>query len=657
MLKVGKRGGVMASSINPAVAASISNLFDLESKASIPESAKDAIKELQTLFSSVHSGELRGVSVEELDERFLSVISGALGPSILGKISDKALSEFCASKGAFKKMPKGMLLSKEVVARMAAINPSVYAWLPLELVDRERFLKGVEFGLELPEHLKGDRECALAYLRHHHCAADVGISLLKMDSAYIHDMPQATIDDVRVAKYIASHMDLKEFNELSEEMQSNKEVLLAYLFKSENPLENKSAQTIKRYINNGRVLKEMVVHISDAVLIPPSEIPDHIRGVEAILDEWNPPNYLRPIAFAIVFSLQSNGKKIFDAYKAKFATKDLRKLHKDSQQKLASSLASVMVFFLSETRIEADGFKTVIDGYPDDGEKVVEYSDMLSFQIQMYRSGSGDSGILERVVSGSLTFESLKAANELLIMKDELGSLSPRFGFHPSIYLSAHAKNSDLAEVIRDFFTSIKTGTFWEERYDLDRDPHMKELSLRNPEVFGVWKANGGTSIDTPKGAVEVSNNGEDYFLCGDEVSGSCQASDGGCMNESLMGYVMNGRCQMLVVRAPSGKIQSRAVLKIAFNSEEKPILMLEPVYSASERVKSTDTDAIQAAAKELSWRMGIPIYASGRYPGATPCPPTKFFMLKSRAPLEYSDISRGGQDGSYSGELTTHLA
>jgi hypothetical protein len=132
------------------------------------------------------------------------------------------------------------------------------------------------------------------------------------------------------------------------------------------------------------------------------------------------------------------------------------------------------------------------------------------------------------------------------------------------------------------------------------------------------------------------TDHAEDLFLCGTEVTGSCQRVDGHPeLNKCLMGYILDGKVRLLAVKNRQGNILSRAILKILIDEKNQPVLFLERVYG-----DQSFTWDLAAMADKKAQSMGIPLFEAGGN-----------IVLKSvgnTAPFEYEDAVHTVTNGTY---------
>ena len=136
------------------------------------------------------------------------------------------------------------------------------------------------------------------------------------------------------------------------------------------------------------------------------------------------------------------------------------------------------------------------------------------------------------------------------------------------------------------------------------------------------------------------SDDWQDLFLCGTEVSGSCQRVDGSPdFTKCLMGYVMDGKVRIIKVADQEGKIISRAILKLVLDNKDKPALLLERVYPEDSPTYAKlisifafhKAESLDLSVYEYAPESKITLHSDGNY-----------------APYEYEDAGEGVTKGDY---------
>ncbi len=102
-----------------------------------------------------------------------------------------------------------------------------------------------------------------------------------------------------------------------------------------------------------------------------------------------------------------------------------------------------------------------------------------------------------------------------------------------------------------------------------------------------------------------------DILLAGTEVAGSCQRIHGDSnLNRGLLGYLLNGQNRLIALKldknTPDTPIRGRAILRLLLDDEDKPVLLLEPIYPAALDLKYKEM--ILKLAKQKARRVGVPL-------------------------------------------------
>ncbi len=131
----------------------------------------------------------------------------------------------------------------------------------------------------------------------------------------------------------------------------------------------------------------------------------------------------------------------------------------------------------------------------------------------------------------------------------------------------------------------------------------------------------------------------EDLFLCGSEVSASCQRIDGSpLLNHALLGYILDGKNRLLAIKeATSGKILARSICRLLFLGED-PVLFLEDFYYRQESAQ-LEKLLVELARKRAA-DLGLKLYRSGDE--------VTLSSLGTPAPAEYVDAAKGIYKGKF---------
>ena len=137
------------------------------------------------------------------------------------------------------------------------------------------------------------------------------------------------------------------------------------------------------------------------------------------------------------------------------------------------------------------------------------------------------------------------------------------------------------------------------------------------------------------------SDDAQDLFLCGTEVTGSCQGVGASPkLNKCLMGYVMNGQTRVVVVKNGDGRIVARSVLRLLWDdTNKKPVLLLEKLYTSGV-VSQVVEDTVVKMAKSRAKTLGLPLLSTSITSDDTYNGTVR--SLGGVAPYEYCDAVSG---------------
>jgi hypothetical protein len=188
--------------------------------------------------------------------------------------------------------------------------------------------------------------------------------------------------------------------------------------------------------------------------------------------------------------------------------------------------------------------------------------------------------------------------------------------------------------VIRDEFTQI--------RYARENHPHLMKIP---DSLLEKWKED-NTHLSGAWIAVDTDNP-YDLLLSGTEVMGSCQRVNGDPeKNKGLLGYLMNGQTRLVAVKDNSGKILSRAIMRLLLDDEDNGVIFLEKPYP--DPLPEKHQEAILRVAQDKARKMHIPLTAS-EWKGEYEKYPHSLHSFGGPAPYEYCDAAqtRGVQNNS----------
>lgn len=130
-----------------------------------------------------------------------------------------------------------------------------------------------------------------------------------------------------------------------------------------------------------------------------------------------------------------------------------------------------------------------------------------------------------------------------------------------------------------------------------------------------------------------ITDHPIDLLLAGTDISGSCQRLDGKPdLNKALLGYLVDGKHQLLVNKNPVGKITSRAILRLLWDGTN-PVLFRERFYPAL--ISQKEKDALNQLAIQVAKELNVSITSldgTGSHYGKN------LHALGGPAPYEYCD-------------------
>lgn len=147
---------------------------------------------------------------------------------------------------------------------------------------------------------------------------------------------------------------------------------------------------------------------------------------------------------------------------------------------------------------------------------------------------------------------------------------------------------------------------------------------------------------------IELSSDPIDIMLCGTEVDGSYQRVTGnGRTNRGLLGYLLDGKNMVAVVKDTEGKIVSRSLVRLMWNDvTSEPVLLLSRIYG----IKAFEKAFVKLA-KIKAEAMQIPL-VSVEVGNPTEYPKPYPDLLQGKggpAPSEYVDEANGiAENGVY---------
>ena len=174
------------------------------------------------------------------------------------------------------------------------------------------------------------------------------------------------------------------------------------------------------------------------------------------------------------------------------------------------------------------------------------------------------------------------------------------------------------------FIQQVCSGQFETLRM-LRNNPHTKRIS---DSVWMDWHKSFKKKIDSQGSELEIvdTDSWEDMLLSGTEVSGSCLKVDGSSdYNCCLMAHLLDSKIRMIAIKDATGKIKSRAMIKILLKNDNSPVVFLERSYPDDQT-----NHLIKEFAKEKARRCSLELYSMGDR--------TELTSFASNAPYEYED-------------------
>jgi hypothetical protein len=246
-------------------------------------------------------------------------------------------------------------------------------------------------------------------------------------------------------------------------------------------------------------------------------------------------------------------------------------------------------------------------------------------------------------------------AKEEIISIDKDKKLDLRRFFYEKLVIDGHGKDrvNGIVSYLKNPTDQAEVGNPLEAAilslFSLDQDLLLNGLMavykiLKEPKYVGLELINDIKGViehfrknsSSAKVFLDDSDDHQDLFLCGSEVTGSCQRVDGEpYLNRCLMGYVLDGKVRLLAVKDDKGVIISRAILKLLYDRDKKPVLFFERVYGDM-RYQS----ALEMYARQKAKSMQLSLFSAGKGP--------KLESFGNVAPYEYEDGGVGVSKGVY---------
>lgn len=206
-----------------------------------------------------------------------------------------------------------------------------------------------------------------------------------------------------------------------------------------------------------------------------------------------------------------------------------------------------------------------------------------------------------------------------------------------------------------DYVYHVLKGDFYSYRNEIIEDqPHLAYLYecfglkaswLEDPQAINL-NAQGlelfQADVDTHY-RIFITHDPEDLLLLGTDIQGSClNVSSSSIRNKALLGYIINGDVQAIVMKDTFGSIVGRAILRLMLDQDESPALFLEKIYL--NRFRDMFEKALINMAVQKAQIMDLPLYSSEV--GKQKMCKGMLIAKEGRAPYTYSDALQGVQSG-----------
>jgi hypothetical protein len=192
------------------------------------------------------------------------------------------------------------------------------------------------------------------------------------------------------------------------------------------------------------------------------------------------------------------------------------------------------------------------------------------------------------------------------IVRKELFELDSRV---ETVHGGAGAPRSFSPNEIEGLILSLKNTKSIQEALAILEELHeMIPSGVRFKEDIDTLKTR---LVDSIPVTIEETEAPQDLLLIGTEVERSCLRICGDPRkNCCVMGVCLDGKMRALVLRDESGRIKTRALIKILLNSEDQPVLFIDDIYPA--KTPEIEEIFIQFARKKAE-SMGLDLYREDR--------------------------------------------
>jgi hypothetical protein len=267
--------------------------------------------------------------------------------------------------------------------------------------------------------------------------------------------------------------------------------------------------------------------------------------------------------------------------------------------------------------------------------QLIDHPDVYKFKLRKKELQEAVLEVQILPVLGLLSIPSSQIPHLLTRWETTFGSM--RQPLSVLRYIQRHIDGPG-KESLQLLIASVLQGTFLNRRYDPTHNPVFKVLEEKEA-LIEEWKRGASQDRKDPGSRIVDTDDFRDVFLCGTEISGSCQNVDYGSeLNVCLLGYLLHGQTRMVAIKDKEGVIQGRAMVRLVLNEKEEPALFLEPIYVKQALLNTPAAGALKmelaSFAMERAKTLGLPIYYYQRA-AATPYP---LKTLGGGAPFEFFD-------------------
>jgi hypothetical protein len=137
-------------------------------------------------------------------------------------------------------------------------------------------------------------------------------------------------------------------------------------------------------------------------------------------------------------------------------------------------------------------------------------------------------------------------------------------------------------------------------------NPTLKQLST-SPQILERWQEN-LPPLQSGLLKAEETDRALELFEVPSIVSRTCQHVTGNpSYNKCLISYCMDGDIKLLTVQEET--FSARALIRIIFDEEKEPILLMEPIYKAESKEALRAEEMLKQLGKQKARHLGIPLF------------------------------------------------